>query len=292
MPPDERRLSIPSLRRRAHAFARGSRSFLLQLASPLDRAALILNGKGDLPPLRLRRQAGPLPAFERAASEYVGLVSALIGLPPAGRILDVGCGAGAFAIMLRGRMSAAGRYVGFDVDTASIRWCQRHLADARFEFRLYDYWNATYRPKGQRFRPWPAETAAWDVVLLKSLFTHMLPDDVEFYAAELARVLAPDGSALVTAFTYTAIDDPVRERFRHAGSGFRFARAGAPEAAVAYPRDWLLGVLAANALSADFHPGFWRPQDGPTLAFQDVIVVRHRSGAAAGEASDSGAALP
>jgi SAM-dependent methyltransferase len=260
---------------RLHAFVRLARSVLLRIASPLDRTALLLNGKGDLPPIQLRRQSGPLQAFERAAAEYVGLLSAMAGLQPSSRILDVGCGAGAMAIMLRDRVPPEGRYLGFDVDEACVRWCQGHLRDARFEFAHHDYWNATYRPGGRRFKAWPVPTNGADIVILKSLFTHMLPPDVEFYVAELERVLAPGGTGLVTAFTYTSVDRPVEAWFQHDGDGFRYARTGAPESAVAYPRDWLLGVFRDHDLALDFHPGFWRPQDGPTLAYQDVIMVRH-----------------
>jgi SAM-dependent methyltransferase len=177
--------------------------------------------------------------------------------------------------MLRDRMHPDSRYLGFDVDEACIRWCRAHLRDAQFDFVHHDYWNGTFRPGGERFKSWPVEAGA-DVILLKSLFTHMLPADVEFYIAEIKRVLASDGTALVTAFTYEAVDGPVETRFRHGGDGYRYARSGAPESAVAYPRKWLLDVFADHGLATEFHAGFWRPQASRTLAFQDVIIVRHR----------------
>jgi SAM-dependent methyltransferase len=245
------------------------------MASPIDRVALIVNGKGDLPPLHLRRHSGPLNAFEGAAGEYLGLMSALAGLSPSSRILDVGCGAGALAIMLRDRLGAGARYLGIDVDEACIRWCRSHLGNDRFDFRHYDYWNATYRPGGQPFKAWPVETSEVDIVILKSLFTHMLPADVQFYVAELKRVLSPGGTGLVTAFTYVSVDGPVEGRFGYRGDGYRYARAGSPESAVAHPREWLLSVFADRGLAAEFHAGFWRPQDTQPLAYQDLIVVRH-----------------
>lgn len=236
----------------------------------------MINGKTDLPPIQLRRQSGPLNAFERASAEYVGLLSALAGLNPSSRILDVGCGAGALAIMLRDRLGPDGRYLGFDVDDPSIRWCQKILANERFAFRHHDYWNATYRPQGRRDQPWPVEDGWADIVILKSLFTHMLPEDITFYVRELKRTLSPAGTALVTAFTYASIDRVVEERFKFDGVGYRYARAGAPEAAVAYPRDWLLRTFADARLSTTFRPGFWRPQDETPLAYQDVLIARSR----------------
>jgi SAM-dependent methyltransferase len=270
---------VTPLRRRLHRIARSSRSALLRLASPIDRVALVINGKAELPPIHLRRQSGPLNAFERAAAEYVGLLSALADLKPSSRILDVGCGAGAMAIMLRDRLGPDGSYLGFDVDEPSIRWCQAHLAGGRFVFRNHDYWNATYRPSGVQDQPWPVEDGQADIVILKSLFTHMLPDDIAFYVRELRRALAPSGTALVTAFAYAAVDQAVQDRFRFEGGGFRYARAGAPEAAVAYSWDWLLGLFTDNGLAAESHPGFWRPQETTPLAYQDVLIARHAGAA-------------
>ena len=39
-----------------------------------------------------------------------------------------------------------------------------------------------------------------DVAFLTSVFTHMLPEDVEHYLDELARVLKPGGRTLITWF--------------------------------------------------------------------------------------------
>jgi len=269
-------IGVAPWRRRVHAFARFGRSLLLRLASPIDRFALLMNGKGDYPPIYLRRQNGPLNAFERTAGEYVGLLAALAGLNQSSRIVDVGCGAGALAIMIDDRLGPDGRYLGFDVDRPSVAWCAAHLAGSRFTFVHHDYWNATYNPDGERDKAWPVQDAWADIVVLKSVFTHMLPADIDFYVSEIKRVLAPGGAALVTTFAYNSVDDSVRRRFPLEGQGFRYARAGAPEAAIAYPAGWLLETLANRGLAPEFHPGSWRPQDGRVLAYQDVILARHR----------------
>ena len=266
---------VSPLKRRFHSLARTGRALLLRLASPIDRLALILNGKSELPPIHLRRHSGPLNAFERAAAEYVGILSALVGFGRSSRVLDVGSGAGALAVMLKERLGPEGRYLGLDVDRACIRWCLAHLRDDRFDFRHHNYWNATYHPQGVRFRAWPVEAGGEDIVVLKSVFTHMLTADVEFYIGELKRVLSTGGSGVVTAFTYESVDSSVERLFSHDGGGFRFARAGSPESAIAYPRDWLLGEFAKHGLAVEFHPGFWRPGIGRTLTYQDVIVARH-----------------
>jgi SAM-dependent methyltransferase len=183
-------------RRRLHHVGRALRVLALRLVSPVDRLVLIVNGKHRFPPIYLRRQAGPLHAFERVAGEYAGYLATLAGLTSSSHVLDVGCGAGALALALDERLGVEGRYRGFDVDRPVIAWAQRHLSGKRFEFRHHDYWNATYNPHGDRFAAWPADDGWADIVVLKSIFTHLLPEDVEFYLAETSRVLAPNGTAL------------------------------------------------------------------------------------------------
>src|ERR1700730_661463 len=201
-------------RRTLHFAARRARTIGLAALSPLDRVSLCLNGKGEYPPLHLRRQAGPLVAFDRAASEFIGYLAALTDLGSSSNVLDMGCGAGAIAIMLKDRLTD-GTYRGFDVHKPSVSWANRHLGDARFRFGNFDYWNATFNPDGAREVRWPVDDDWADVILLKSVFTHMLPDDIRFYCSEIARTLRRSGQAVVTAYTFDMVDHEVREHFPH-----------------------------------------------------------------------------
>jgi SAM-dependent methyltransferase len=250
----------------------------LAALSPIDRAALRINGKGDYPPLHLRRHSGPLVAFDRAASEFVGYLAALTDLGPSSNVLDMGCGSGALAIMLRERL-VDGSYRGFDVHEPSVRWARSHLGDDRFAFQSFDYWNATYNPPGQRHLPWPVDNDWADVTLLKSVFTHMLPEDVAFYLSELARTLRPGGRAITTAFTFDAVDDEVRERFPHEGEGYRYLRSTSPESAIAFPREWLVDSARAAGLVPTMYLGYWRRQQERPLAYQDVMALSADSSA-------------
>jgi SAM-dependent methyltransferase len=264
----------PSSTRGFHNFARRLRAAALRIVSPIDRLALRLNGKRGYPPIHLRRQNGPLNAFERTAGEYVAYLATLGGLAPDSHVLDVGCGSGALALMLGERLGPRGRYIGFDVDRPVINWTSAHLADERFSFVHHDYWNATYNPSGERFRRLPADDEWADVVILKSVFTHLLPDDVAHYLREIRRVLRPSGTALITAFVFDQVDEVVRRRFPFEAADYRYARESSPESAVAYPRSWLLPAVAAAGLESTLLRGFWRPQDGRPIAYQDIIVAR------------------
>jgi SAM-dependent methyltransferase len=125
-------------------------------------------------------------------------------LPPRGIVLDAGCGCGRLARSLIAD-PAVGGYVGFDCIAASITWCETHVLPAyagrRCEFHRIDARSAEYNPAGTlraedvRF---PSGSASFDLVVAASLFTHLLEADAARYLREIARVLKPTGTALIT----------------------------------------------------------------------------------------------
>lgn len=245
----------------------------LYAAEPLDRLFVLLNDKRPYPPMALRRQSGPLRSFDVVAGEFVGHLTSLAGLRPDSKVLDVGCGAGALALALRERLSTDGHYIGLDVDRGVIRWCSKHLTDDRFEFLHHDYRNETFNPGGVAGLAWPATDAWADVVLLKSVFTHMLPQDVSFYLEETARVLHRDGVALVTAFLYDEVDDAVTARFPYGVDRYRYARPASPESAIALDARWLLAQLEMAGLRCRVFPGYWRHSTRAPTTFQDLLAI-------------------
>ncbi len=257
--------------RQRHLLLRRLRGAGLVLLEPLDYAGRLINGKRSYPPLRLRRHAGPLEPFERTAGEYVGYLSTLAGLNSQSNVLDVGCGPGTLALVGGLRERFAGRYVGFDVDRRTVEWANTNLADDHFSFAHYNYWNATYNPKGERFLPWPVSDGWADIVVLKSVLTHLLPDDVGHFLGEIRRVLS--GTALVSAFCYDRVDEPVEKAFPHVGPGYRYIRKGSPESGIAYERAYLESEIERVGLRATYLPGFWR---GAGSAYQDLFVATAR----------------
>jgi len=265
---------------------RAARNAGYRLLDPLDRLARRVARKDELPPLSLRRHAGPVKAFESSTEALFGLL-AWKGLPGAGtRLLDLGCGPGAVPLRLeRERMTVRG-YVGVDVHEPSILWCRRRFAGREtFRFELAGVRSPYSRadaadPVGYRF---PVEDAGADLVLAKSLFTHLLLETARHYLSEIRRCLSPGGRGVLTAFVFdrTTGGPPA---FPHHGEDprVRWRRRVHPHAAVAYDRRLFEEMLSGSGLEIlEMLPGFW-PGLSARLRGQDTYIV-HPGRAGSGE---------
>jgi SAM-dependent methyltransferase len=265
---------------------RGARTAALWLASPIDGLWRRARGESGaaLPPLWLRRHTGPVREFEGSAAGMVGLLQELALLPVSGTVLDAGCGAGAMAAALAGRLGDGARYVGFDVHAPSIRWCRRRFAaDTRLRFELAavasPYGSSRGAPaSGYRF---PIENEGATLVLAKSLFTHLTREDAAHYLREIRRALRPGSPAVVTAFLF----DPsgpemagVRREFPHedpeSGGRLRYRSRNRPTAAVAYSRAELEALIERAGLHVQWlRPGYY--PGGSPITGQDTLLLGH-----------------
>jgi ubiquinone/menaquinone biosynthesis C-methylase UbiE len=106
------------------------------------------------------------------------------------------------------------------------------------------------------------------MVVLASVFTHLLPDDLTNYLAEIARVMKPGGRCLITYFLLNAeslerIESWLSEHPDEAdrgvpgGLGFRWPLGDrcrlyskdVPETAVAYSESWIGAEYARYGLT-------------------------------------------
>ncbi len=257
---------------------RSVRTLGLRLASPLDRAWRKATGRRELPPLWLRRHTGSVTAFESAARETGAFLDRLDLARDARLVLDVGCGAGAMVEELLRRLPAEGRYVGFDVHAASIAWCRRRWADeprAAFELApVASPYGSQSGPPAAGYR-FPIASGEADLVLAKSVFTHLLEADARRYLAETRRVLRPGKPAVVTAFLYEAGASGVETAFPlPVADGLRVRWRARPTAAVAWEKTRFLAMLEEAGLRLQWHSeGYYPGRD--RLTAQDILLLGH-----------------
>jgi SAM-dependent methyltransferase len=210
-------------------------------------------------------------------------------LKPHERFIDVGCGIGRMARPLTKYLSAEGRYEGIDVVREGVDWCRKHYARyPNFHFQQADVYNKSYNPAGKykasEYR-FPFADESFDFVFLLSVFTHMLPKDVENYFSEVARVMKRGGRCLITYFLLNQealakmgeheTDYAKYLNFEHQGEGYRAADKATPELAIAFEEDWVLGLYAKHGLriSGPILYGSWCGRQSPVL---QEIVLAHK----------------
>jgi ubiquinone/menaquinone biosynthesis C-methylase UbiE len=226
--------------------------------------------------------------FTAIGQEFFHYFVSLAGLRPHERVLDVGCGIGRIAIPLTQYLRPPGRYEGFDVVPVGIDWCQSKIASRypHFRFRLVEIYNQHYAPKARtparKFRfPYPSES--FDFVFLTSVFTHMLPADLENYVYEITRVLRSGGRCLMTFFLLNPESQALTANkqgtisFPHplCASPCSLQNPNVPEQAVAYEEGYVRKTLQRYGFDSppEVHYGNWCGRKDH-LSYQDVIIAR------------------
>ncbi len=265
-------------------FLRWIRVLVFYLIEPVDFVSRLVNGKRDLPPLPLRAYAGPLSSLETSGAEFLSYMKLLCGVTSRAKVLDIGCGFGLMALYLKDYLQPPGGYTGLDINRQAIKWAERAITKrySNFNFLHLDIRNAAYNPRGQyraenvRF---PFEDKSFDFVLLKSVFTHMQPEEVKNYLREVARLLAPKGVCLATFFLLNPGQERQQSRvpasltFAFGDELWRYTWKGMPELTVAYSETEVMRMLHDAGLSVNgvFHGTWSGREDG--LSFQDLLLV-------------------
>ena len=259
---------------------------VLRLLNPLDAVVRRINGKQHLPPLHLRWEVGPLRGFEQSAAEYRMFLQVFGGLRPSTKFLDIGCGCGQLALELRDILDSSGRYEGWDIYPEAIQWCTKVIQsqDSRFTFQTLDVRNGMYNPKGStdaaalRF----PETSKADIVLLKSVFTHMLYKEMRNYLLQIPALLSPGGRCTASYFLLNERQKDLQRQgrntiaFQPMGDGVAVVNPMVPEAIVAFEESVVMKILneAGLRLSHPVFRGGWTG-DRSALSHQDILVLEH-----------------
>lgn len=239
-----------------------------------------------VPPLRFMFDGRPsYVGFLEDGNEFFRYFVNLCGLRSNDAVLDVGSGIGRNAVPLAQYLDLSGKYVGFDTVRLGIEWCKETISKKHpnFEFFFFDLHNGLYNPTGliksANFKfPIPDQTI--DLVIVSSVFTHMLPDDIENYLSEIGRVLKRGGKCFSTFFIADAyaLSQVERKRttlyFCHKISDYWSIDCEHPEAAVLFAEEKVRSMYLKAELKIDepIHLGSWSKRaDG--LSFQDFIVA-------------------
>jgi cyclopropane fatty-acyl-phospholipid synthase-like methyltransferase len=223
-----------------------------------------------------------------SGAEFMAYLKLLCKLQPSESVLDVGCGCGLMALHLADYVGSAGRYTGMDIHRPSINWCRSHITAKypNFTFALMDVRSHAYNPRGRYAAEdysFDCGDSAFDLVLLKSVFTHMRPAEVDNYIREVSRILSDDGRCLMTFFLLNEeqaeLAQTGRNRldFRHGEGVWRYVYRNSPESAIAFHESHVLEILQSHGLEL-VEPilyGTWTGRvDG--LSYQDLLLVRKR----------------
>ena len=244
---------------------------LLRGRCPVPPRKMIFVGSGD---------------FRKVGKEFLRYVVELGGLKPNERVLDVGCGIGRMAVALTGYLQEKGSYAGFDIVAEGINWCGEKITPRypNFRFQLADIYNKDYNPQGKikaSEYKFPYPDRSFDFIILTSVFTHMLLQDMENYFSELARVLEQGGRCLVTFFILNKeskklIDEKMSTRdFKNHGEGYRVENINTPESAIAYDESIVKGLSEKYGLNiaTPIYYGSWCGRKN-YLSYQDIIIAR------------------
>lgn len=243
-----------------------------------------------LPPERMLGMFGGARSFKQEGQRLVRYFKEACDLKPDDHVLEVGCGVGRIAIALTGYLTAQSRYEGLDIVAARINWCKENISPRwpNFTFQLADISNTASNPQGiisAKDYTFPYGDEEFDFAFLISVFTHMLPADVEHYLAEITRVLRKGARCLISFCllndeSLKLIEEGKSKELRHVLQNYRLASMEVPERLVAYNEDFVVGLYEHVGLEIErpFHYGNWvgreKPENQDYMFAQDFIVAQ------------------
>jgi SAM-dependent methyltransferase len=238
-----------------------------------------------VPPIA-RMYDGPptLAEFKANGEEFLKIYREHCALRPDERMLDIGCGTGRKTLPLTQYFDARAVYEGVDITQQGVGWCLEKFTPRfpNFHFQQIDVYNQLYHARGTypaAEYKFPFPDGAFSFVVLGSVFTHMLPDDLKNYLREVARMLAVGGRCLISYFLLN------EESLRHVEAGestldlkyvfdqYRVISLEVPEEAIAFDESWVASLyqeMGLKIVRLDY--GSWCGRKD-FLSYQDLVLA-------------------
>jgi ubiquinone/menaquinone biosynthesis C-methylase UbiE len=200
-------------------------------------------------------------------------------------VLDIGSGIGRMALPLT-KYLTSGNYHGFEAMKVGVDWCQKNISKrhANFHFKHVPLHNDLYNADGIDAATYQFDypVTTFHMACAISVFTHMIPTELENYLQETAKALKPGGRLVATFFI---LDEETEALMKKNNSSFTFAYNYGDywlmddkvvSANVAYQRPYLLEMVKKAGFELEHEvKGSWCGREKEIeLGYQDVLVLR------------------
>jgi SAM-dependent methyltransferase len=190
----------------------------------------------------------------RELADALGAAGAPLSIERARTVLDLGCGSGRVLPQISA-LAPAARCVGCDVDGAAIGWARSRFPALHWEHTGFD-------------PPLPFKAATFQLVYSISVFSHLNERLSDSWAAEVSRVLAADGVALLSVHGAYAF-----EQFRTGAVSTAWCRRGAFDRERLGPSEFVFVPYRRSLWNEGELPGVGSDYG---LAFHGADYVRER----------------
>jgi ubiquinone/menaquinone biosynthesis C-methylase UbiE len=247
--------------------------------------------KGFKIPVHLISLTGAGPeTLDQIGKTHIDNYQRFVGLQRDMTILEVGCGIGRDALQLVDILDRTGQYHGVDVTRDSILWCRDNISKRyeNFAFYHFDAEHEIYNPFGAKTTmdfELPVKDRSVDRIVLASVFTHLLEEEVVHYLHEFRRVLKTSGLAYATFFLYSeeavasarrTRKTPWEAKFEHPyGDGVYGNDSVYPRAAVAFTDEAMRRMIgrAGLRLVRPYLTGWWSGLHDDSVDGQDAAIL-------------------
>ena len=226
--------------------------------------------------------------YESIGKQFFNYFLKFGDITPDSSILDIGSGIGRMAVPFTGYLSDKGRYEGFDIVKLGVNWCTKNITKKypNFNFKLIPLKNDLYfldTENTAKELVFPYESDTFDFVFLSSVFTHMMPEDVENYIAEINRVVKTGKNCFATFFILDEVSENSMnttgvKQFPYNRGDYSLMDKSVKEANIAFQKKYITKVIEANNFEiTNFVRGNWSGTEADIFdQHQDIIIFKKK----------------